>query len=688
MKDVIYKAYLSYSHQDERWARWLHGALERYRVPRHLASTTRESLPRRLAPVFRDRDDLSTAADLSDRLEAALRQSDHLIVVCSPAAVESRWVNEEIRRFRALGRGDRILCMVVDGDAAAPPEAGGCFPPALNEGLEEGRREPLAADPRDSGDGKRLARLKIAAALLGVRLDELRRRDLQRRRRVQAMAAALVIAVATLAGVTITAKISERQERAQAEQLAAFIVDLGDELRDQLDLETLGRISGRAMSYHDQLDARRLAPGTGVKVARALLQFGEINLLQGKFDDAGDAYGRALGILEILHERAPDDGEVAFELAQAEFYVGVFHFEIGEVDEARRHLLAYRDIAEAFHARMPDDPDWSLERAYAHSSLVNLSLANRESVDQRTLDAMQRNLDYAVEAMEARPGDAEAVLHYGNELAFLADAQFGSCRLEAARASRESALAIARQQADADPTSRELFESVAYRHSGLANVHYALGNLAEASRHRRAAIDRLNDLHERDPSNALVAVMLASNQHRLATQRMSAGDLEAAGRLFEQARTLLAPVMERQQGRDWRTQEYVGLVLQEAELALARGEPERADALLNASAELILDRESGASPSPGTVRARIHYRYLRWRLDGVDPATRDARLVEAIPTGGGPLRHCYDAFALATHAAMTGDRDAIETQAAYLDAAGFRDPSFLAFCRREALCGD
>ena len=35
-EEYRYWAFISYSHQDEAWARWLHGALETYRVPRRL----------------------------------------------------------------------------------------------------------------------------------------------------------------------------------------------------------------------------------------------------------------------------------------------------------------------------------------------------------------------------------------------------------------------------------------------------------------------------------------------------------------------------------------------------------------------------------------------------------------------------------------------------------------------------
>ena len=76
-------------------------------------------VPARFAPVFRDRDDLPAAGNLNDEIQAAIAGSHFLIVLCSPNAAASRWVNEEIRSFKALGRGSRILCLIVGGEPGA-----------------------------------------------------------------------------------------------------------------------------------------------------------------------------------------------------------------------------------------------------------------------------------------------------------------------------------------------------------------------------------------------------------------------------------------------------------------------------------------------------------------------------------------------------------------------------------------
>ena len=73
-----YWAFLSYSHADTRWASWLHRALESYRPPKQLIGTATAygPVPKRLAPVFRDREELASATDLGAVINAAGRLPD------------------------------------------------------------------------------------------------------------------------------------------------------------------------------------------------------------------------------------------------------------------------------------------------------------------------------------------------------------------------------------------------------------------------------------------------------------------------------------------------------------------------------------------------------------------------------------------------------------------------------------
>jgi len=128
-----YWAFLSYSHRDAKWGAWLHKALESYRPPKQLIGTVtaRGPVPKRLAPIFRDREELASATDLGTILNEALRQSACQIVICSPSAARSKWVNEEILAFKRLGREDRIFCLIVGGE-----------PNASDDPAHAGRLEP------------------------------------------------------------------------------------------------------------------------------------------------------------------------------------------------------------------------------------------------------------------------------------------------------------------------------------------------------------------------------------------------------------------------------------------------------------------------------------------------------------------------------------------------------------------
>jgi WD40 repeat protein len=225
-----YWAFLSYSHTDAKWGDWLHKALETYRVPRRLVGKESRDgkIPARLFPIFRDREELPVSADLPSNINEALRESRYLIVICSPRAAQSRWVGEEIKAFQKLGREDRILALIVDGEPNASDGKPGfisadeCFPEPMRYRLgadgqfSSERTEPIAADARQGKDGKNNAKLKLLAGLLGVNYDELKQREQERRvRRARAIGFGLLVLVGIFAALAIALFFKEREARAQ-----------------------------------------------------------------------------------------------------------------------------------------------------------------------------------------------------------------------------------------------------------------------------------------------------------------------------------------------------------------------------------------------------------------------------------------------------------------------------------------
>jgi hypothetical protein len=222
---LTYRAFISYSHRDKAWADWLHKVLETYRVPSRLVgtSTAHGTIPRRLNPVFRDRDELSSSPELGTKINQALAQSENLVVICSPAAAASRWVNEEVLAYKRMGRGGRIFCLIVEGepDATDMPgrEAEECFCPALRFATDASGRptneriEPIAADVRPGKDGKPNAKLKLIAGMLDVGFDALKQRE--QHRQLQRMTTIAGIALVVMA-VTIVLAIAALVSRHRA----------------------------------------------------------------------------------------------------------------------------------------------------------------------------------------------------------------------------------------------------------------------------------------------------------------------------------------------------------------------------------------------------------------------------------------------------------------------------------------
>lgn len=270
MEKPRYWAFISYSHRDSRWADWLHKSLESYRPPRKLIGTanSRGVVPKRLAPVFRDREELASATDLGAVITEALDRSRCQIVICSPHAAQSKWVNEEILNFKRLGREERIFCLIVAGEPNASDMPGRaeeeCFPPALRYRLGadgavgDVRTEPIAADARAGKDGRRNAKLKLIAGVLGVGYDSLRRREQQRRnRRLVVIASAAIAGMVVANGLAAYAFMQKRaaeRQRVRAEQAAETANQTTNFLVDLFRISNPSEARGNAVTAREMLD--------------------------------------------------------------------------------------------------------------------------------------------------------------------------------------------------------------------------------------------------------------------------------------------------------------------------------------------------------------------------------------------------------------------------------------------------
>ena len=685
MAKLRYRAYISYSHKDEAWAAWLHRALESYRVPRNLVSKTTSvgEVPARVRPVFRDRDDLSSATDLEGTVKQALAESENLIVVCSPDAASSLWVKEEIRYFARLGRADRIFCIIVGGEPAADGSVSACFSSAL---AEIGLDEPLAADVRKWADGKHVAKLKLIAGLLGLRLDELRQRDLQRRRKRQVFIGLGVMAALTLAIMMVFSQISERHEREKNEQLATFVVDLGERLKTDADLETLALISAEASKHLQSLDPDKLSPETGEKVALAIRQMAQVSQFQGNLDEALEGFQRSRDLLSRLNNKYPEIPGLLFELGNAEFYIGDLYNDQGRYDNALEAMQKYHRLTRTLLDTDPDNPDWILELAYSNNNLAALQLENGKGMNRETLTHISEAVRLMEIVVSLRPDDEAVASVYANTLAWAADAQYQSCNLKDTIALRGRVLELVEFSTGADPRNNDLKKGHAFALTGIARAQIVTGQTDIAERNLRLAISILQQLSAADPSNMHYREEVRYRRIMYAKLLGDTGQLEPARFLMKELESELETVDELIEQAELSKNGYIEFLLAFADVESQLGNVESAKKLL----QIVIQQQSSRSdPKERDIfdtQRLVLARYQWWLLNGPDnfngfPVAPGFRQTSAVE-----FRSCLEADSAARMYVIEDDKDSAASEVAYLRARGYADPNFIRFCQKHNLC--
>ena len=199
-----FAAFISYSQRNARIARKLHLALKRYKVPAGLEVPGLAN-DRTIGRVFRDDEDMGADPSLAQALDALIDSARTLVVVCTPDAARSPWVDKEVRRFKRR-RDPRVFAVIAKGIPHAADPRQECFAPALKikigpDGVPTGEPdEPLAPNMRRERLSKVTARL--VAGIVGVAFDDLWRHDRRRAHRRQSVIAG--IAAAVLIGAALT----------------------------------------------------------------------------------------------------------------------------------------------------------------------------------------------------------------------------------------------------------------------------------------------------------------------------------------------------------------------------------------------------------------------------------------------------------------------------------------------------
>ncbi|MFL6593741.1 MAG: TIR domain-containing protein [Luteimonas sp.] len=704
-----YYAFISYSHADRAWADWLHKALETYRVPSRLVgrSTPAGPIPKSLAPVFRDREELPSANDLNRKVGEALEQSASLVVICSPHSAASRWVNQEILEFKRMGRADRVFCLIVDGEPDASEVSGRaaeeCFAPALRfqlgaDGQPGGvRAEPIAADARAVGDGKANAKLKLISGLLGIGFNDLRQRELQRRNRRMAAVTVAALAVMTLTtALAISAVIArdaaevarqaaERRQK-QAEHLVGFMLgDLNDKLAQVQRLDIMEAVDDQAMQYFQSLPTTDVTDEALAQRAKALEKIGSVRMDQGHLGAAMQAYQASLKFAAALAGAAPRN--VARQVAYARIwaFIGRTHWYQGELDDALHGFQAAQAILLRARTVAPADHDVIFELATLDNNIGHV-LESRARFGEATVQ-YQAMLDLTRTLLAADPRNPEWLVQSGlahnnlGKMALLRGDLATAIAEYAADERIESALAARDAKDNNQRENLLLVRGILGRTLALTgNQHEAIGYLRDAS-----AIAA--QLQAADPDNAGIREDVALCALQLARLLRLGGDTVGAEAQATKAASILAALNRQDPANTGWRREYAEARLEQAEQSRIAGQAGVAQDSVRSALALLDPLLADEPDDRPTLLSTISARLLLADLVGQS----DATAAQALRTGtldavgrqqtGDPR---LDALRVSALLALHRTSEA-QPVIQHLWRSGYREPAFTALLHRQGL---
>lgn len=375
-----FRAFVSYSHADKTAALWFHRKLENYRLPKYLRTTGGVAEQSgRIGRIFRDRDDLPAAEDLTESVKQALAASGALIVLCSPSAKASPWVAKEISLFRELHPDRPVLAVLLNG---APDIS---FPVNLRQD-----REPLAADLRKEGDGPRLGFLKVIAGITEVPLDALVQRDSQRQmRRVMAvtgLVAILAIVMGFMTIIALQARSEARDQRASAEGLIEYMLtDLHEDLSGAAGVAVMTKVNQRALAYYEaQTGLSDLPPDSLSRRARVIGRLGDDAISRRDFPLARRNFEERVRITSRLLEQDSTNPSRKFDHALSLNGLAILSQVEGQNEKTEVLLRQSWAILFDLKAWTSETLEWRRATTLVAGNLCAIDVL-RASADQETL---------------------------------------------------------------------------------------------------------------------------------------------------------------------------------------------------------------------------------------------------------------------------------------------------------------
>jgi tetratricopeptide (TPR) repeat protein len=553
---AAYDAFVSYSHaKDKPIAAALQSVIQTLGKPWYR---------RRALRVFRDDTSLSATPSLWPSIETALGNSRFLILLASPEAAASPWVNKEISSWLDHKSADTLLIALTDGELSwdnATGDFAACermpLPPVLAGRFAS---EPKWVDLRAYRDGAnpRDARFieagaDFAAAIRGMPKEDLLSQEVRQQRRALTLAwsaAGSLLILAGLAGWQWTVAIEQRD---RAERTLAAATQTANNLVFQL-----------AQEFQDR-------SGMPVDLIRKILD--RAQQLQRQLAEAGEA--------------SPD-----LRRSEASAQIGLVDtmLALGETDSALATAERARSIMQELVATNPGNKDWLQLLSVSHDKVADvlMRLGRRE----QAIAEFRRALAITETLTAAGYGNKKALSSALWKIAYLL-VDVG--RAQEALKEGQQAMTIARELAGGDPRNMDW-------QAHLSSNHYMMGYLLMVMGQPDRAFDEYWQslvVGERaaagDPENAVRQRDLSTTYNGLGDALMATGKLDDALSSYRRGLDIVGKLAAAQprhtewQSDLWHGHVRIGRALREA------GRREEALAVFRTSLAIV-EKLSAADP--------------------------------------------------------------------------------------------
>ena len=439
--------------------------------------------------------------------------------------------------------------------------------------------------------------------MLGLGLDDLVRREAQRRqKRLTYIAAASIAGMTVASGLAVFAfdkRDEARDQRREAEGLVGFMLgDLRDELEPIGKLKALDAVGTRALEYFKKQDRRELSDAALTQRSHALNLLAQIAEARQDPVAALAGYREAMRSTAELVERDPGNPQRLFDHAQNLFYLGEIARDSGDARRAEVAYREYKNLADRMVAIEPDQPKWRMEQLYAKENIgIVLYYQRRYAEATRLLEETVRPMESQL-SRNARNPDYQR--EYSSLLAWLADTYAAQGQTDRAKTVREQQIAFLRPLADrqSDVVFRQ---HLIPAYLGLANLFLSQGNTKRGIEHLLLSIAESERLLPIEPDNAFWMGLAAQPQFQLAREYLVLDRTADAARPLGVGCDLARRVLARNPGPTWRARRTDCLSLR-ARLASANGD---SAAALDLARQAIASARTERSADPMRDRYRI-----------------------------------------------------------------------------------